>query len=167
MPLGSELVGRKASLPLSISSPFFCLLSGNVGKFAGSYSGALTRFFGCPSGFLEFTLKLVLVEMPETEVLSDPIEDMDSPDCFLARLRLSEGLLGGRGGIGRPFEAIEAVDVLLLSVKCCAGLRGGTSGVGVSVFSHFLKLGGGRMSSREGKGGEGGGAAGWFPIVTP
>lgn len=160
MPLGSEFAGRKASLPLSFSGTFFCLLSGNAGRFAGSYSGALTRFFGYPSGFLELTLKLVLDEMPDKEVLPDPIEDIDSTDCFLVRLGLSEGLLGGSGGIGRPFEATEAVDVLLLSIEYCAGLRGGTSGVGASVFSHFLKVGAGSMPSLEGKGGEGGGAAG-------
>lgn len=39
--------------------------------------------------------------------------------------------------------------------------------MGASVLSHFLKLGAGSMPSREGKGGEGCGAAGWFPIVTP
>lgn len=85
MPLGSEVVGSKASLPLPFSGTF-CLFSGNAGKFAGSYSGALTRFLECPSGFLEATLKLVLVDRPDTEVLPDPIEDIDSTDCFLTRL---------------------------------------------------------------------------------
>src|ERR1700712_2641961 len=83
MPFGSELVGRSANLPFSFSGTFFCLFSGKGGKLAGSYSGALTRFFGYPSGFLEFTLKLVLVETPDIEVLPDPIDEIDSTDCFL------------------------------------------------------------------------------------
>lgn len=155
IPFGSEWVGRKANLPLSFSGTFFCRFSGKGGKLAGSYSGALMRFFVDPSGFLEFTLKLVLVETPDKEVLPDPIEEIDSVDCFLTKLCVSDGLRGGRGGTGLPFEAIEAVEVLLLSFEYCEGLRGGRSGVGASVFSHFLKLGAGSMPSLDGKGGEG------------
>jgi hypothetical protein len=155
IPLGSELVGRRASLPFSFSCTLLALFSGKGGKLAGSYSGALTRFFVEPSGFLELTLKLVLVEIPDIDDLPEAIEETDSTDCFLFKLCVSDGLLGGRGGTGLPFEVTEAVEVLLLSFEYCEGLRGGRVGVGGSDLSHFLKLGAGSMPSLEGKGGEG------------
>jgi hypothetical protein len=147
MPFGADMDDRRANLPFSLSCSLFTFFSGRGGRLAGSYSGARTRFFE-PPGLLELMLKLVLVETPDIDERPDAIEEIDSLDCFLVKL-CSEGLLGGRGGIGLPDEG-------------CEGRRGGNVGEG-SDFSHFLNVGAGSTPLDEGVGNCG--PAGWFPIV--
>jgi hypothetical protein len=96
------------------------LLGGRGGSLEGSYAGART-WYSVPLPLLV----PVLLEPSERVDMPEAIVEMDSVDSRRFKLRLSEGLRGGRVGVCRG--------VLLLVVLLRGGGRGGKAGDGLGL----------------------------------
>jgi hypothetical protein len=93
------------------------LLGGRGGSLEGSYAGARTWYM-VPLPLL----MPVLLDPSDNVDMPDAIVEIDSLDSRRLRLRLSEGLRGGRVGV--------CLGVLLLVVLFRGGGRGGRAGDG-------------------------------------
>jgi hypothetical protein len=90
-------------------------LGGRGGSFEGSYAGART-WYTVPVPLLA----PVLVDPSESVDMPDATVDMDSIDSRRVKLRLSDGLRGGKAGV--------CFGVPLLAVLLRGGGRGGRAG---------------------------------------
>jgi hypothetical protein len=115
--LGTTLVLFIAfRVALSFSSG--CLFGGKGGRFAGSNTGARTWYI-VP---LPLLVPVLLESIDRWDML-EAIVEIDSVDSLRLRLRLLDGLRGGRVGVCRGVP-------LLLVELCRGGGRGGRAGDG-------------------------------------